>query len=118
VMLLAGPACFQRRGALTRSAIAGHSTRCGTPQLATQRGHARLRIVSLRAALAVMVLTRSAAQGAAVVGVDTGTLPRLPGFALSSAQPVTNITTTTAPTATSKMMIRAVFVRTGTRQRS
>jgi hypothetical protein len=65
-----------------------------------------------------MVKNGSAAQGEGVVGVDTGTLPRLPGFALSSAQPVTIITTTTAKTARSKMMIRAVFVRPGTTQRS
>jgi hypothetical protein len=39
----------------------------------------------------------------------TGTLPPLPDGALSSAQPDTNITITVAATATTKMMIRAVF---------
>ena len=43
-----------------------------------------------------------------VSGWVTGTRPLLPDGALSSAQPVTNITITTAATATTKMMIRAL----------
>ena len=42
----------------------------------------------------------------------TGTLPWLPDGALSSAQPVANMTTTVAATATTKMMIRAGFAGT------
>jgi hypothetical protein len=61
-----------------------------------------------------MVESGSAAHGELGVAVGTGTLPPLPGFALSSAQPVTSITTTTAQSATIKTMIRAVFVKTGT----
>ena len=52
--------------------------------------------------------------GESGVAVDTGTRPPLPGFALSSATPVTSNTMTTAPTATSRMRIRVVVVRTGT----
>jgi hypothetical protein len=41
----------------------------------------------------------------------TGSLPPLPGGALSSARPVTSMTITTAATATPMMMIRTVFER-------
>ena len=65
-----------------------------------------------------MVERGSAAQGELGVAVGTGTLPPLPGFALSSAQPVTNITATIAQIARIKTMIRAVFVKPGIGHRS
>jgi hypothetical protein len=48
----------------------------------------------------------------------TGTLPPLPGGALSSASPVTKMTITTAATATTNMMSRAVFAGTRMSPRS
>jgi hypothetical protein len=72
-----------------------------------------LRIVPLLAVLPVLGRYRGPG-----VAVGTGTLPPLPGSALSSAQPVSNITATTTHTATTTTMIRAVFVRAGTGRRS
>ena len=55
----------------------------------------------------------SAAKGSFGSGPVTGTLPPLPGDALSSAQPASNIAITTAATATTKMTKRARLVGTG-----